>query len=417
MKSRVLFTGLLILTWMRTSAAECLLKDGDLVAVIGDSITEQKQYSVFIEDYLLMCQPAERIQVAQFGWGGETAAGFERRMRNDMLRFKPDLITTCFGMNDGGYAELTKERADLYRESQQKIINKAKKDNVQRIVLGSPGCVDRDKFRNQKASEMYNKTLGELRDIDRQVAEANGVVFADVHAPMMDAMEKAKAKYGKDYHVGGGDGVHPDANGHLVMAYAFLKALGCEGDIGEITVDLDANKATAKHGHRVVSCADGKVELESTRYPFCFYGDPTSTSATVGMLEFIPFNENLNRYMLVVKNAPAEKCKVTWGNSSKEFSSAQLAQGINLAAEFIDNPFREPFKKVEDAVRQQQEYETGLIKSVITKLPDFKKLIPEEAEAIDRIGASGLNHDKQLFDVSAAAVKPVKHSLTIEPVK
>ncbi len=41
MKSRVLVTGLLILTWMRTSAAECLLKDGDLVAVIGDSITEQ----------------------------------------------------------------------------------------------------------------------------------------------------------------------------------------------------------------------------------------------------------------------------------------------------------------------------------------------------------------------------------------
>ena len=45
-----------------------------MIAVIGDSITEQKQYSVFIEDYLLMCQPAEKLQVAQFGWGGETAA-------------------------------------------------------------------------------------------------------------------------------------------------------------------------------------------------------------------------------------------------------------------------------------------------------------------------------------------------------
>ena len=31
------------------------LQAQDFVAVCGDSITEQKQYSVFIEDYLLMC--------------------------------------------------------------------------------------------------------------------------------------------------------------------------------------------------------------------------------------------------------------------------------------------------------------------------------------------------------------------------
>ena len=246
------------------------------------------------------------------------------------------------------------------------------------IVIGSPGCVDTDKFRGPKFSAVYNKTLGELRDIAREVAEANGVAFADVHTPMMEAMKKAKAKYGKEYHVGGGDGVHPDANGHLVMAYAFLKALGCDGDIGKITVDLGANKATAEHGHKVLSCDGGKVEIESTRYPFCFSGDPKTTSATTGMIEFIPFNQDLNRFTLVVENAPADKCKVTWGKSSKEFSKDQLAKGINLAAEFIDNPFSEPFRKVDAAVREQQKYETGLVKSVVTKLPDFRKLVPEE---------------------------------------
>src|SRR3954466_9242175 len=49
------------------------LQPGDTVAVIGDSITEQKMYSVFIEDYLLMCQPAAPARIMQFGWGGETA--------------------------------------------------------------------------------------------------------------------------------------------------------------------------------------------------------------------------------------------------------------------------------------------------------------------------------------------------------
>ena len=142
------------------ATAKELVESGDMIAVIGDSITEQKQYSVFIEDYLLMCQPSEKLQVAQFGWGGETAAGFQKRMKNDTLRFKPTLITTCFGMNDGGYTVLTKERADLYRTSTQQIIDKAKKAGVRTIIIGSPGCVDADKFRGKSA--VYNKTLGEL---------------------------------------------------------------------------------------------------------------------------------------------------------------------------------------------------------------------------------------------------------------
>jgi len=89
---------------------------------------------------------------------------------------------------------------------------------------------------------MYNKTLSEERDIAREVAEAEGVVFADVITPMIEVMTKAKEKYGKAYHLAGGDGVHPDKNGHLVMAYAFLKALGCNGDLGQISVDLAATR-------------------------------------------------------------------------------------------------------------------------------------------------------------------------------
>jgi len=34
------------------------LQQGDFVAICGDSITEERIYSVYIQDYLLMCQPA-----------------------------------------------------------------------------------------------------------------------------------------------------------------------------------------------------------------------------------------------------------------------------------------------------------------------------------------------------------------------
>ena len=405
---------LVIVSLPAARAAEPLLQNGDYVAVVGDSITEQKQYSVFIEDYLLMCQPAADLRQTQFGWSGETSWGFAARMDNDMLRFHPAVMTTCFGMNDGGYSPMTPDKAQRYRDNQRQIVQRAKQAKVRAIVVGSPGCVDADTFHHKPAdAEMYNKTLAAERDIAREVAQSEGVAFADVYDPMIDVMTKAKAKYGRSYHLAGGDGVHPDRNGHLVMAYAYLKALGCTGDIGRITVDLKANQAETTEGQKVVSCRDGVVEIESTRYPFCFYGDPAQPSATRGILEFLPFNQDLNRLTLVVKE-PAGRYKVTWGKSSKEFSAEQLSGGVNLAAEFVDNPFSEPFQQVENVIRGQQDFETPLVKSLLHNLPEYQRLLPETTENLELIAAAGLRHDKDLMGQSSAGVKPVIHKIQIE---
>ena len=401
-----------------SAAAEPLLKSGDFVAVIGDSITEQRLYSLYIADYLLMCQPEVNLRTTQFGWGGETAAGFERRMENDTLRFKPSVATTCFGMNDGGYSPMNPDKAKGYREAQTKIVQRCKAAGVRTIVVGSPGVVDADTFHNDpNAATMYNKTLGEEREISRTVAQAEGVAFADVYGAMLDAMTKAKAKYGNKYHVAGGDGVHPSQNGHLVMAYAYLKALGCSGDLGTITVDLAADKADATGGHKVTACKAGVVDLESSRYPFCFYGDPTKPDATRGIIEFFPFNEDLNRLTLIVKGATAASYNVTWGKTSKQFSAQQLTSGINLAAEFLDSPFSEPFQQVEGVIRNQQNFETPLVKSLLTKLPEFKQMVPGEAESLDRIASAAIQRDGELAKASSAAVKPVLHTLKIEAAK
>jgi lysophospholipase L1-like esterase len=401
------------------------LKPGDYVAVIGDSITEQKQYSVFIQDYLLMCQPVTGLRTTQFGWSGETAGGFLGRMENDALRFKPSVATTCYGMNDGGYSPSTPDKSKRYFDAQVAIVKKMKEAGVRFIVVGAPGCVDTDFFRKDpknpnnaaEMSAMYNKTLGDLRDLSKKAAEQEGVAFANVFDAMHAAMGKAKAKYGAGYHLCGGDGFHPDANGHLVMAYAFLKGLGCSGDIGTITVDLGAGSAQATDGHKVLSAKDGVVELESTRYPFCFYGDPKSPGATRGVIEFFPFNDELNRYQLVVKGAKGGQVKVTWGAVSKEFPAEQLAKGINLAAEFLDNPFSEPFRKVEEKIRAQQNFETPLVKDLINKLPRYKQFAPDEAESVDRIAAKLVAKDKEMAAASSAAVMPVKHTLKIEAAK
>jgi len=416
MKRLIIF--LIALVPLCAHGGELALKDGDHVAICGDSITEQKLYSVFIEDYLVMCQPAAKLQATQFGWGGETSWGFFSRMNNDCLIFHPSVATTFYGMNDGGYGPLTGERADRpghYRDSMRNIVKAFKDAGVRTIIVGSPGVVDSFYFRRKEGQDVteeslvYNKSLSQLGEVARQVAEEEHVLFADVHGAMAEAMEKAKARLGPNYEFAGKDGVHPGPNGHLVTAYAFLKAMGCDGNIGTITFDAAAGTAQATEGHKVISADSTSVEIESSRYPFCF------TPATAKIAEFFPFDGDLNRFKLIVKNAPGDTMKVTWGEKSHTFLKADLEAGINLAGWFAEeNPFSKAFAAGEEAIKNQQNWETPAVKEWLHRVPQFAGLIPNQSEAFGKLVEATVAHDAQLRQQAAATVKPVRHTLKIE---
>ena len=185
----------LIALWSaHTAAADPLIQPKDTLAICGDSITAQHEYSAYIEDYVLMCQPKEELDVAQFGWGGEVAGGFLSRMDTDFFPFKPTVATTCYGMNDGHYLPLAPLTADQYRTAQTAIVEEMKKKGVRSIVLGSPKCVDSYYFRRggEPSPDVYNQTLSSLAGIDKEIAAKEGVVYADVFGSTMDAMKKAK---------------------------------------------------------------------------------------------------------------------------------------------------------------------------------------------------------------------------------
>jgi lysophospholipase L1-like esterase len=344
-----------------------MLKQGDRLAICGDSITEQKMYSRIMETYLTVAVPELNITVRQYGWSGETAPGFLARMTNDCLRFKPTIATTCYGMNDHGYKPYEPAIGERYKSSSTAIIEAFKHAGA-RVVHGSPGCVGKVPTWTKSTGytvEQLNLNLCELRNIGIDVAQSEDVGFGDVFWPMFTQEYLAKQKYGQDYALPGKDGVHPGWAGQLVMAYAFLKALGVDGDIGAFTVDLAHNNATGTKGHELISFKDGVAEIKSTRYPFCAPpGDVTKDDNIRAGMALVPFNEDLNRLMLVVKNPSAQQYKVTWGNATKTFSTDQLRKGINLATEFETNPFSDAFKKVDEAVAAKQNYETRQIKDL-----------------------------------------------------
>ena len=385
-----------------------LLKEGDKLAIIGDSITEQKMYSRIIETYLTACVPELKITARQFGWSGETAEGFLRRMTNDCLRFLPTVATLNYGMNDHHYRTFDEENALWYRQKYSAVVA-GLQDIGARIVLGSPGCVG--KVPTWTHSDAYtrdelNISLLAFRDIDIDIAKDLNTRFADVFWPMYKAGFEAQTRYGTDYNISGKDGVHPGWAGHLIMAYAYLRAMGLDGDIGTLTVDLSAQTATATAGHTVESFKDNTLTVTSAKYPFCAGGETNHDNTIRSGASLVPFFEELSRFRLVVNNATATNYSVIWGQTTNTYTSAQLANGINLAADYVDNPFCDAFKKVDEAVAAKQAYETKQIKQVFHS-KEAKADMTKAAETTDA-------ERTPLAAAIAAAMVPVRHNIVIQ---
>jgi hypothetical protein len=117
--------------------------------------------------------------------------------------------------------------------------------------------------------------------------------------------------------------------------------------------------------------------------------------------------------MLVVKNLNATEAKITWGNETKEFTKEQLSAGINLAAEFLTNPFTAPFMAVDKKVRAKQDFESLFIKGYINGEKPIEQAMPAEANALRSVIDSFRIAHLELFADLASSVKPVVHTIKI----
>ncbi len=403
-----------------------ILKSGDRLAICGDSITEQKMYSRIIEDYLTMCVPQLKISVRQYGWSGEKASGFLARMTNDCLRFKPTIATTCYGMNDHEYRAYEDRIGEVYRSSSTAIVEAFEANGV-RVIQGSPGCVGYKQSWRGATSDDLNSNLCHLRNIGIEIAEREKAGFADVFQPMLKAGFAGREEYGTNYTIAGRDAVHPGWAGQTIMAYAFLKAMGLDGKIGTFTVNLKKNKMKLSDGHELLSASGGEFHIQSSRYPFCACEPPgvakerypvcgkddlSNPDSIRSGMKWVPFNDRLNRLVLVVKNAAADRYQVFWGGEGKAFTRAQLEQGINLAAEFPQNPFSNSFAAVDAAVAAKQAYETLQVKKLFrgeTQRPSLDQIRTQTEKVFEETQTK----HAQLEEAIRAAFKPVTHTIRI----
>ncbi|MCA9135771.1 MAG: SGNH/GDSL hydrolase family protein [Planctomycetales bacterium] len=393
---------------------DLLLRQGDRLAICGDSITEQKMYSRIMETYLTVCVPQLEVTVRQYGWSGEKTDGFLRRMDKDCLTFKPTIATLAYGMNDSRYRPFDVTNGRWYEDHYSAIVRNFKEHEV-RVVVGSPGCAG--KIANWVKSrsgtlEQHNLNLCALRDIAIAVAEKEDVRFADIFWPMLQAQVFAPGQHHatdeKPYLVAGQDGIHPGWAGQVIMAWSMLRSLGLDGEIGTVAVDLGRQTATASAGHVVDSVANNKVTITSSRYPFCARGDLDDHNSIRSGMTLVPFSEDLNRFVLKVNVPAGTDWQVKWGDHSMQYNADQLADGVNLAWDFPENPFCDAFDRVDNAVAKKQAYETEQVK---------KEFHGREAKSdFDAVVSRTEAVRQPLADAIAEAFGPVTHTIEFRSI-
>ena len=126
-------------------------------------------------------------------------------------------------------------------------------------------------------------------------------------------------------------------------------------------------------------------------------------------MTLVPFNQDLNRLILVVKGTKAEKYDVQWGSETHSYSAKALRDGVNLAADFQANPFSAAFNKVDAAVAAKQAFETTQIKQLFRS--------PEAKSDMEGVVAKSEKERKPLAEAIARSMVPVTHVIKITPAK
>ena len=349
--SRALACVVALATAVGQLTADFAIRDGDRVVFLGDSITEQRLYTTYIEAYALTRHPDWKLSFRNVGWGGDTAwlrqrahpdegrlfaaegpsldsmvvDSVGRGLGRDVLPLKPTFVTVKFGMNDHSYQAFRPDIFRAYARSQSEIAQVLGKNGA-RVAFLTPQPIE--ERRPDPDQDARNQSLRRFSDGLKDVASQGGAAFVDQFAPYLNLMLAERAKDPKAF-IGGGDDVHPGPAGQTLMAWAVLKGLGATATVSKAEIQAGSLKSTAE-GCTLegVSAADGGVSFDRLDQALPMPVDTRGEAA----LKLAPVLDELSRYELKVSGLTEGHYEVTIdGESALKTTAADLATGVNLS--------------------------------------------------------------------------------------
>ncbi|CAN7612936.1 SGNH/GDSL hydrolase family protein [Paenibacillus sp. LjRoot56] len=211
-----------------------LLQKSEKLIMIGDSITDcerkrpygeglfggiGKGYVSLVDALIQSTYPERGIRIVNMGTSGNTVRDLKERWAADVENLKPDWLSIMIGINDvwRQYDQPTICESHVYTEEYEATLRELvlrTKSQVKGIVLMTPFYIEPNR------EDAMRVTMDEYGAIVKRVAEETDCLYVDTQAafePVLREIYPATLAW---------DRVHPSAVGHMVLAKAFLAAIG-----------------------------------------------------------------------------------------------------------------------------------------------------------------------------------------------
>jgi lysophospholipase L1-like esterase len=207
-------------------AGEPLVKSGDKLAFLGDSITQfgASQPGGYAK---LVISGLEanglKVEPVFAGISGHKSNDMLARVDRDVLAKKPTFMTLSCGVNDVWHGK-NGVALDKYQENITALLDKVQAAGVKPVILTSTMI-------NEDAGNANNQALAPYNEFLRTLARDRKLPLADLNSQMQAAVKKAKEagapKPNRSNYLTS-DGVHMAPQGDQMMAEGVLRALGLE---------------------------------------------------------------------------------------------------------------------------------------------------------------------------------------------
>lgn len=226
MKQAIQWAAVWAVCGVAAALAEPIIKDGQKLAFMGDSITQfgAGQPGGYVR-LVVSGLEANGIKVAPVfaGISGHKSNDMLARLDRDVLGKKPDFMTLSCGVNDVWHGARGVPLGD-YKKNITEICDKAQAAGVKVVVLTATMIGEDQPNANNQKLAAYNDFL-------RALAKERRLPLADLNAEMQAAVAAAKAAGAPRPNRANyltSDGVHMAPPGDQMMAAGVLRALGLD---------------------------------------------------------------------------------------------------------------------------------------------------------------------------------------------
>jgi lysophospholipase L1-like esterase len=212
-----------------------LLKPRSKLLFIGDSLTDANRtkpgpseglfdpmgrgYVTLVNALLGTCHPDLHVRVVNVGLSGNTVRDLAKRWQSDVLDLKPNWLSVMIGANDV-WRQFDSPRQpeihvlpDEYERTYDDLLAQTR-PSLEGIVLMTPFYVEPNR------ADAMRARMDEYGRIVKKLAAKHRAVFVDTQAAFDRVLQH-------DYAATlAWDRVHPNQTGHMVLAHAFLNAIG-----------------------------------------------------------------------------------------------------------------------------------------------------------------------------------------------